>query len=70
LLSSVVTFQLKPGFASLLAFVSSPIRFVSQAGIVALHMALLSCSATHPTRNPDCGGLFSRSYFWPEDSLM
>ena len=28
----VVTYQLKPGSASLLAFVSTPITFVSQAG--------------------------------------
>jgi hypothetical protein len=32
LLSSVVTFQLQPGFASRLAFVSSPNSFVSPAG--------------------------------------
>jgi hypothetical protein len=31
----VVTYQLKPGSASLLAFVSTPITFVSQAGATA-----------------------------------
>jgi hypothetical protein len=43
LLSSVVTFQLKPGSASLLAFVSDATRFVSQA--VLLPLAFNFCPA-------------------------